>query len=274
MTDPTNHPNRNQGLSVCVLGSGSKGNAIHISDGETSILIDAGLSGKEIKRRMGLRGLSPESVDAIVISHEHTDHIKGAGVLSRSLKIPVYINEKTYAASEPVMGRPHDVRSIDCGSVFHINGLKIHPFSISHDAADPSGFSIEQNGTKVGLATDLGIANLVVREHLRHSDLLIIESNHDPVMLFANEKYPWPLKQRVKSRKGHLANEEMLDLLAELVHDGLQHVILAHLSEENNTPEIAMASALKALGGSEVILSVAAQHEPGDVIRVVPKKRE
>ncbi|MFA6009589.1 MAG: MBL fold metallo-hydrolase [Desulfobacteraceae bacterium] len=258
----------NQGLSVCVLGSGSKGNAIHITDGETAILIDAGLSGKEIKRRMDLRGLSFEALDAIIISHEHSDHIKGAGVLSRRLKVPVYINERTYAASEQIMGKPHELFSIDCGSSFHINDLKIHPFSISHDAADPSGFSIEKNGTKIGLATDLGIANLVVREHLKFSNLLILESNHDPVMLFQNDNYPWPLKQRVKGRKGHLANEDMSDLLAELVHDRLYHVILAHLSEENNLPEMAMASAAKALNGSNTTFSVAMQHEPGDVVHV------
>lgn len=257
-----------QGLSVCVLGSGSKGNAIHITDGETAILIDAGLSGKEIKRRMDLRGLSFEALDAIVISHEHSDHIKGAGVLSRRLKVPVYINERTYAASEQIMGKPHELCSIDCGTSFRINDLKIHPFSISHDAADPSGFSIEKNGTKIGLATDLGIANLVVREHLKFSNLLILESNHDPVMLFQNENYPWPLKQRVKGRKGHLANEDMSDLLAELVHDRLYHVILAHLSEENNLPEMAMASAAKALNGSNTTFSVAMQHEPGDVVHV------
>lgn len=257
-----------QRLSVCVLGSGSKGNAIHITDGSTSVLFDAGLSGKEIKRRMGIRGLSHESLDAIIISHEHSDHIKGAGALSRQLKIPVYINEQTFQAAEPLMGKPHELCTIDCGSPFRINGLFIHPFSISHDAVDPSGFSIEKNGTKIGLATDLGMANLVVREHLKHSNLLIIESNHDPLMLLENDRYPWSLKQRVKSRKGHLANDDMAGLLAELVHDRLYHVILAHLSEENNSPDIALASAVKALEGSGATLSVAGQHEPGSVIHV------
>lgn len=263
MTEPTDHS-----LSVCVLASGSKGNAIHVSDGATNVLFDAGLSGKEIRRRMDLRGLCFESLDAIVISHEHNDHIKGAGVLSRKLKIPVYISERTFLAAEPVMGKPHDLRSIDCGVPFKIDGLTIHPFSISHDAVDPSGFSIEKNGTKIGLATDLGVANLVVREHLRLSNLLIIESNHDPVMLIENENYPWPLKQRVKGRQGHLANEDMAALLAELAHDNLHHVILAHLSEENNSPDIALASAIQALAGATATLSVASQHEPGEVIHV------
>ncbi len=263
MTEPTDHR-----LSVCVLASGSKGNAIHVSDGETNVLFDAGLSGKEIQRRMDLRGLCFESLDAIVISHEHNDHIKGAGVLSRKLKIPVYISERTFLAAEPVMGKPHDLRAIDCGIPFRIDGLTIHPFSISHDAVDPSGFSIEKNGTKIGLATDLGVANLVVREHLKFSNLLIIESNHDPVMLIENDNYPWPLKQRVKGRKGHLANEDTAALLAELAHDNLHHVILAHLSEENNSPDMALASAVQALAGATATLSVASQHEPGEVIHV------
>ena len=257
-----------QGLSVCVLGSGSKGNAIYVTDGSTSVLIDAGLSGKEIQRRMDIRGLSMEGVDAIVISHEHSDHIKGAGVLSRRFKLPVYINEKTYLAGEQIIGKPHDLNIMDCGTSFYINDLKLHPFSTSHDAADPSGFSIEKNGTKIGLATDLGVASLVVKEHLRRSNLLIIESNHDPVMLIENDNYPWQLKQRVKSRKGHLANEEMSCLLAELIHDRLHHVILAHLSEENNTPDLAMKSALRVLEGSAARLCVACQHEPGEIIRV------
>jgi phosphoribosyl 1,2-cyclic phosphodiesterase len=217
---------------------------------------------------MALRDIEPESVDAIVISHEHTDHIKGAGIFSRRFKRPIYINEKTFAAGRDIIGTPHDVRFIDCGTPFFINSMKIHPFSTSHDAADPAGFSVEGNGVKLGVATDLGIANLVVREHLKHSNVLIVEANHDPVMLFENDNYPWPLKQRVKGRKGHLANEETFDLLIDLVHDRLYHVILAHLSEENNTPEKAMESATKALNGSPTALSVAAQHDPGRIFRI------
>ncbi len=258
----------NHVLSVCVLASGSKGNAIHITDGDTAILIDAGLSAKETRRRMDIRGLPYESIDAIVISHEHNDHIRGAGAISRKLKIPVYINEGTFAAGEDVIKTPHEIRWMDCGSPFSIKGLRIHPFSISHDAADPAGFVIEKNGTKIGLATDLGIANLVVREHLKQSNLLIIESNHDPAMLMENERYPWPLKQRVKGRKGHLANEDTEALLAELVHERLYHVILAHLSEENNAPHIALSSARRVLEGFPAVLSVAMQHEPGHVIHV------
>lgn len=264
-----NHPDTPI-FSVCVLASGSKGNAIYISGGGVSVLIDVGLSGKELQKRMDMRGLSLDDMDAIIITHEHSDHIKGAGIVSRRFKLPIYINEKTFRAGESILGKPHALEFIDCGKDFFIGNMKIHPFSISHDAVDPTGFSMECHGTKIGVATDLGIANLVVREHLKHAHLLILESNHDPVMLIENENYPWPLKQRVKSRKGHLANEDTRDLLTDLVHDRLHHVILAHLSEENNTHEKARSSAVQALNGSGVTLSIATQNEPGQIIRVSP----
>lgn len=258
---------------MCVLASGSKGNATYISDGNTSILIDAGLSGKELQRRMALRELSPESIDAIIISHEHSDHIKGAGILSRRFKLPVFINEKTYKASESNLGALNEKIIIECGTSFNVNTLTVHPFSVSHDAADPAGFVVSQNGIKIGIATDLGIANLIVKERLKSCNVLIIECNHDPVMLMANNSYPEILKQRVKSRKGHLANQDTRNLIEELMHDKLSHIILAHLSEENNTPERAYDEVLPALNGNPIHLFIAGQNEPGDVIRIFPDHR-
>jgi phosphoribosyl 1,2-cyclic phosphodiesterase len=260
-------------FTVCVLASGSKGNAIFISDGVTSVLVDAGLSGKEIQKRMSMRGLCPTCLDAILITHEHTDHIKGAGIMSRRFKLPLYINEKTFQAGESLMGTPHERITIDCGRDFLIADWTVHPFSTSHDAADPTGFTISKQGVKIGVATDLGMANLVVRDHLKNADLLILESNHDPAMLLANENYPWPLKQRVKGRKGHLANEDTHELLSELIHDQLQHVVLAHLSEENNTREIALETATRALNGFKTVIVVADQHEPGELIQVFDRVR-
>lgn len=255
-------------VSVCVLASGSKGNAIYLEAAGTAILIDAGLSGREIEKRLALRGLNPSSLSAIVISHEHTDHIKGAGIFSRRHKLPLYINEKTFEAGKAMLGEPYHVEFIDCGRPFRIGAMAIHPFSISHDAVDPSGFTVDCRGTKIGVATDLGIANLVVREHLKQAHLLILESNHDPAMLFENDRYPWPLKQRVRGRKGHLANEEARDLLVDLIHDRLYHVVLAHLSEENNTHDKARDAAAQVLDGSKISVSIASQHEPGQVIRI------
>ena len=222
-------------LAVCTLASGSKGNATYISDGNTSILVDAGLSGIEIKRRLASQNLAPNDLDAIIVSHEHTDHVRGVGILSRRYKLPVYINHQTQKAALQ-LGSLHEVIPFECGTTFNIRNLTIHPFSISHDAQDPAGFTIGQNGTTIGIATDLGIATAMVKEHLKHCELLILEANHDPTMLETGP-YPWPLKQRIKSRTGHLSNPASKNLLAELQHENLQHIILAHLSEINNTPQ-------------------------------------
>ena len=254
-------------LTVCVLASGSKGNSIFISDGSTSILVDAGLSGIEIERRLGSRGLSPESLDAIIISHEHTDHIQGAGVLSRRFDLPVYINKKTLQAASSQIGNPCEYINFECGCSFMINTLTLHPFSISHDAADPSAFTISKNGKKIGIATDLGIATAMVKEHLKECALLILEANHDTELL-VNGPYPWPLKQRVKSRTGHLSNADTQALLNEIKHDKLQYVILAHLSDTNNMPEIAFNTVGKAIEDTTALLHIAKQNESGELIRI------
>lgn len=236
-------------LSVCVLASGSKGNAIYVSDGETELLVDAGLSGIEIERRMAMAKLQPDSLSAIVVSHEHSDHVRGVGVLSRRYDLPVYISPHTHRATGKQLGRLFEVHPFEIGRSFQINDLSIHPFSTSHDAEDSAGFTFSCNGRKVGIATDLGVATGMVRQHLKACDILVLEANHDPEMLI-NGPYPWPLKQRIKSRNGHLSNEDSGDLLAEIKHDGLCHVILAHLSETNNTPEKALKAVELALGES------------------------
>jgi phosphoribosyl 1,2-cyclic phosphodiesterase len=253
-------------LSVCVLASGSKGNAIYVSDGETAILVDAGLSGIEIAKRMQSAGLSMESLKAILVSHEHSDHVRGVGVLARRHRLPVYITPDTAAAAASQMGRIDDLKHFETGRDFCIDGLAIHPFATSHDAYDPSGFTIAQNGLKIGIATDLGIATGMVKEHLKTCSLLVLEANHDPTMLIEGP-YPWPLKQRIKSRNGHLSNQDSRDLLAEIKHDGLCHVILAHLSETNNTPEKALHTALQALDTQDRFqLHVACQERCGDLL--------
>ena len=256
--------NTEYNLAVCILASGSKGNSIYISDGNTAILIDAGLSGAEIERRLQSRNLSAKNLDAILVSHEHTDHIQAVGVLSRRYQLPVYISPKTKKVSSR-LGNVHDLRTFECGTTFQINNMTIHPFSTSHDAEDPVGFTIGQNGTIIGIATDLGIATAMVKQHLKNCSLLIIEFNHDPVML-EQGPYPWPIKQRIKSRTGHLSNVESKKLLEELQHDSLKHVILAHLSDTNNTPQKAFDEASKALVHCRARLSVADQHTSGPIL--------
>ena len=251
-------------LAVCMLASGSRGNAIYISDGRTALLIDAGLSGINIERRLASKGLSPNDLQGIIVSHEHSDHIQGVGVLSRRFKLPVYISRKTAEAASQI-GKPHVSVFFECGTSFNINNLKIHPFSTSHDARDPAGFSIQSNGLKLGIATDLGIASSVVKQHLKGCSALILEANHDRDMLI-DGPYPWPLKQRIQSRSGHLSNDTSRTLLEELVHDKLQHVILAHLSETNNTPRKAHSTFEPVLKSAGVQLHVAAQDQCGEII--------
>jgi phosphoribosyl 1,2-cyclic phosphodiesterase len=250
------------------LASGSKGNAIYISNGETSVLLDAGLSGVEIERRLKSRGLSPEKLDAIIVSHEHSDHVHGVGVLSRRYSLPVYMNSKTSKAAVPVLGNLQDQCFFECGSPFRVKTLTLHPFSVSHDAQDPAGFTIYQNGTKVGIATDLGFATSMVKEHLKNCNLLIVEANHDPVMLI-DGPYPWPLKQRIKSRSGHLSNQDTKVLLQELKHDCLEHVILAHLSETNNTPQKALSEVGQAVSGCKIRLTLATQNDCGSLFQLI-----
>lgn len=253
-------------LSVCILASGSRGNSIYISNGSTSVLVDAGLSGIEIERRLASQGLSPESLDAILVTHEHSDHVSGVGVMARRYDLPVHISSATLNASTAI-GRINKVINFSCGQPFRINDLEIHPFSISHDACDPSGFTIQSNGCKIGIATDLGIATAMVKTHLSGSSLLILEANHDPDMLETGP-YPWPLKQRIRSRSGHLSNKDSATLLQELAHDKLQHIILAHLSEENNLPALAQKTVMEALPSCCASISVASQYKSSKIFRL------
>ena len=251
-------------LAVCVLASGSKGNAIYISDGFTSILVDAGFSAIEIKRRLKSRGLNPKEINAILVTHEHSDHIQAVGVLSRQLKLPVYLNHKIRNIT-PLADTIHEVRTFKSGVPFQINNLVVHPFAVSHDAAEPVGFAIGQNGKRIGLATDLGTVTASVLQNLKDCHMLIIEANHDPDML-ANGPYPWMLKQRIQSRNGHLSNKQSSRLLRELHHRHLQHVILAHLSETNNTPQKVLDEISRAFTRNAPRLTVASQHRCGEIL--------
>jgi phosphoribosyl 1,2-cyclic phosphodiesterase len=256
-------------LKVCVLSSGSKGNSIYISNGLTSILVDAGLSGKEIERRMLTRKLDPKSLTGIVVSHEHSDHAKGVGIISRRFKLPVYISPKTAQAASLQIGKPHQTIHFECGRSFKIQELEIRPFSTSHDAEDSAGFTICYKDQKIGLATDLGVATGMVKEHLSGCNLLILEANHDSDMLI-NGPYPWHLKQRIKSRNGHLSNEDSCNLLGKVLHKDLAWVILAHLSEQNNHPEKALRTVSQALEnkGFKLKFHVASQYESSRVIQM------
>lgn len=253
-------------LSVCVLGSGSRGNSIYVSDGATSILVDAGFSAREIDRRMRSQGLDPARLNAILITHEHTDHMRGVERLVRRHHLPVYLTAGTHQGAASLQYLP-EIHPFACGSEIRINTLTVRPFSISHDARDPAGFTIGANGSRIGIATDLGHVTALVREHLRGCRLLILEANHDPEMLM-DGPYPWFLKQRIRSRIGHLSNQESCRLLEDILHPALEQVVLAHLSETNNTPAKAMTEMSTLLSGTSVRLSAASQTVPSPLLRL------
>ncbi len=322
-----------------VLASGSKGNSTVISGGRTRILVDAGLSCRELFRRMKLAGEDPETLDAILITHEHQDHVNGLCVTARKLGIPVYFTEATHRAwmrwltprrqmtyaewleqrrrqaaerqagwqaeagaaaeegdfDEPEAGmapesaaRPltepsaeaapdqpasltddptwlPEVEYFQAGQPFSIGDIGVSPFTTPHDAADPVGFVFRAEGVRIGYATDLGYTPPNVKAQLKELDLLLLESNHDLEML-RDGPYPWAVKQRVLSRVGHLSNEAAAEFLTEDYDGHAAYVILAHLSENNNLPELARLTAERALSGRASLVAnrllLAAQHEP------------
>jgi len=251
---------REGAFSVCVLGSGSRGNATYISDGATAILVDAGFSARDIDRRMRSRGLDPARLNAILVTHEHTDHVRGIERMVRRHRLPVYLTAGTRQEAPPLHPLP-GICLFACGSEFRINTLAIRPFSVAHDARDPAGFTIGSNGVRIGIATDLGHVTAMVRDHLRGCRMLIVEANHDPRMLM-DGPYPWFLKQRIRSHTGHLSNQESCQLLADILHPGLEQVVLAHLSQTNNTPAKALAETAAILAGAPIRLTAASQDTP------------
>lgn len=229
------------GARLTILGSGSGGNAAFFECGETAILIDAGLSGKQICERLSKIGRSVERLSGIVISHEHTDHIKGLAVVAARYEIPVYANRHTSEAiCEMHRDKKFNFRIFQTGSAFEIGDICIHVFPVPHDGVDPVGFVIETNEGKIGFVTDLGHVPRLVMERVRSANALVVESNHDVRMLQENPHRPWSLKQRILGKHGHLSNESAAEFVEQIVSAELQHLVLAHLSEECNKPELAM----------------------------------
>lgn len=232
-------------LRICVLASGSRGNSTWIATERTRLLVDAGLSKKETYTRLTAIGERPETCDAFIISHEHVDHVSGLKKLARDLGRPIYINQATRSAIE--WGRKLNAfEMLTAGEQFTVGDIEVTPFSIPHDAADPLAFTFEVQGLKIGIVTDLGYIPEHVKQHLRGCHMLVFESNHDVEMLRIGP-YPWFVKQRVMSRHGHLSNNATAEFLAEAYDGGAQVLVLAHLSEVNNHPEIVRLTALEAL---------------------------
>lgn len=222
-------------MKICSLASGSKGNCLYLETGDTRILIDVGLSLRETLLRMEGCGIDPVSVHAVLVTHEHIDHIRSAGSFARRFTVPVIASHLVHKKAEKYLKKTR-VIEFESGCAFCFRDARIDPFPITHDACDPVGFILESGEGRCGSATDLGIVTRLVTEKLRGCRALNLESNHDVEMLM-NGPYPWELKQRIKSRHGHLSNEESLELLHELAHAGLEALVMAHLSEVNNHPD-------------------------------------
>lgn len=254
-------------MQFCLLASGSKGNATYVAGSQGAVLIDCGLSARELLKRMALRNLAVGNIRAIIVTHEHRDHMGGVSALARKLKLPVIATAPTLRkAAIPVSVKTQYIAS---GEMFNIGDLAIHPFSICHDAADPVGLVFTQGCVRLGMCTDLGYTSNLVRSRLANCHGLILESNHDPAMLNSGP-YPSWLKQRVRSRQGHLSNQECARLLGELDHPDLQTVTLAHLSETNNKPELAR-QAWENIGrhrDAHYKLEVADQNIPSPVLEI------
>jgi len=224
-------------MQLHILASGSTGNAVLIEMGGKRLLIDAGISARRIERGLAGVGLQADKLDGILITHEHSDHIKGIEVLLKRYRLPVYTRPSTWAAMPNREKIPLECQR-DLGDCLDIGALKIVPFSISHDAVDPVGFCFYYQNIKWVLATDLGVVTRVVAEALAYADVAILESNHDTEML-KNGPYPPFLKQRIKGQQGHLSNYEAGQILARIPRQAVMQVFLAHLSQQNNRPSVA-----------------------------------
>ncbi|HCL4549874.1 MBL fold metallo-hydrolase [Clostridium botulinum] len=259
-------------MIFCSLYSGSSGNSIFISSEKSKILIDAGLSGKSIELALYRIKESPSSINGIFVTHEHIDHIKGVGVLSRKYDIPIYANAKTWHAMKKSVGKikEHNIEILDGKSVV-INDMEINPFAISHDAASPFGYTICSKNKKASIATDLGVFSRDIQNILEDCDVVLLESNHDTEMLKFGP-YPYTLKRRILSNIGHLSNEDCGRAIINITNNKYKNIILGHLSKTNNFPELAYQTVLNALNssdirvGKELSLSVAKRDTPSNYI--------
>jgi phosphoribosyl 1,2-cyclic phosphodiesterase len=255
-------------MKVCVLGSGSSGNATFVEHQSTRLLIDAGLRAKDIVERLARINVDPSTLDGIFVSHEHHDHIAGAGPLSRKFKIPIYISQKALNHTSSALQHLQHV-AIGADLPMQVGSITVTPFSTPHDSVDPLAFALRGGSSRVCILSDIGYIPEAVRARIRNSDLLVIESNHDLEMLRTGP-YPWSLKQRVMSNYGHLSNEALAYFFSEYVDGTQRKIMLIHLSKQNNHPQIAYVSAIRALekkcNDAEILISM--QDEVSDLIEV------
>ena len=261
-------------FNFCSLYSGSSGNCLFVESQNTKILVDAGESAKKITTALSSIDVSPESIDAILVTHEHSDHVKGLGTFSKKYNIPVYANAKTWDAMSDQSNKisEENVKKFTIEENFEIGDLKIHPFKIPHDAVNPCGFNIFHNDDKISVATDIGHITSNIAHKLEESKFLLLEANYDPDVLKCSP-YPYLLKQRIAGPNGHLPNVDAGKTISFLMKSGLSQVMLGHLSKENNFPELAYKTVVETLmenksDCSKIKISVANRYNPSPVIKV------
>ncbi len=256
----------------CSLYSGSSGNSLFVETNNTKILIDAGESAKKITEALSLINVDINDLDAILVTHEHSDHVKGLGTISKKYDIPIYANTKTWDAMPEQSSKVLDnnKKYFIPSESFDIGDLKIRPFEIPHDAANPCGFNIFHDNTKMSIATDIGHMTSNVIHKLEDSSFLLLESNYDPNILKCS-KYPYQLKERIAGPNGHLPNSEAGKTISYLLNSGLKNVMLGHLSKENNFPELAYKTVIDELienkfNENNLNISVANRFSPSPII--------
>lgn len=266
-------------MRICVLASGSKGNSTYVETDNTKILIDAGLSKKELENRLTMIGVNPSSIDAILVTHEHSDHIKGLGQFAKTYNTKVFAHKDCWNLLEEKASGITTSNQIEfSGKDFCINDMSIQTFDLDHDSIHCVGFTIIDGNKKFSTATDLGHMTDEIKQRLKQSDLITLESNHDIQMLLNNFNYPTTLKQRILSNHGHISNEECSKTILSLLGFNTRGIILGHLSEQNNTKEIAIQTLNKTLLNAGVTKNdfnmkvyVADQHSPTNIFKLKDK---
>ncbi|MBL9177865.1 MAG: MBL fold metallo-hydrolase [Verrucomicrobiaceae bacterium] len=264
-------------VRLTILGSGSSGNCAVISTERTTLLLDAGLSAKQICLRLDACGFSLDMLDGILLTHEHQDHTGGIEVLGRKRSIPLFctaLTQETLAGSLGFKKAP-PWRLMSTGAAFEFQDLRIESFPVPHDAVDPVGFVIADEESRLGVLSDVGFVTNLIKDRLKNADSLFIEANYDTQLLENDTKRPWATKQRISSRHGHLSNEQAAELVRDIAHPGLSHVVLGHLSDDCNDPVVAsrhIRQALDSSGANEARVICAERHKPTPTIEVVRRR--
>ena len=261
-------------FNFCSLFSGSTGNSLLVQSDHAKVLIDAGESAKKIEDALSLMHIDISNIDAILVTHEHSDHVKSLGTLSKKYNIPVYANSDTWNAmpDQKLKILEENQRTFDLNNIFEINDMRFCPFSIPHDAANPCGFNIFNKCNKISIATDLGHITPEIFHNLEKSSFILLEANYDPNIL-KYSKYPYSLKQRISGPNGHLSNNNSGQVISELMKTGLKEVMLGHLSKENNFPELAYKTVVEEIisnryDESSIKVKVAKRDSPSSIIDI------